>query len=299
MGGSIMVMFSIMGALAFVILGAVLVAVAMFVAATVVSIVFACGAKARREQGKKLKGLIAIPLALYAISIPVLVWFAVVWVIPLATDVEGDEYYEFSQAVTRHDPAGLEACFDARTLALEAEGEESLGSLLTCAVEYGDAECAEIVLREAKEAGTPIDLNEPLPLFAMGGEPYDAEFALIRAAGTDYSSPGMLAVLLDAGADPNVVSALGADGSTALHLVCDGGGIWSWESDDVEEALAEQDRAIRALLDAGADAAVRDADGATPQDRYGRHIEKLVEEGSLVRQRGDELIAANAVALGA
>ena len=48
-----MVMLSVMGAVAFVILGVVALALAMFVTATVVSIVFACRAKARREQGKR------------------------------------------------------------------------------------------------------------------------------------------------------------------------------------------------------------------------------------------------------
>ena len=62
MGGiSVMVMLSVMGAVAFVILGVVALALAMFVAATVVSIVFACRAKARREQGKRFKGLVAVP----------------------------------------------------------------------------------------------------------------------------------------------------------------------------------------------------------------------------------------------
>lgn len=74
MGGiSVMVMLSVMGAVAFVILGMVALALAMFVAATVVSIVFACSAKARREQGKRLKGLAAVPIVLYAVSVPVLI----------------------------------------------------------------------------------------------------------------------------------------------------------------------------------------------------------------------------------
>lgn len=298
MGGiSVLVMLSVMGTLAIVILGVVFVALAMFVAATIVGIVFACRTKTRREQGKKLKGLIAIPLVLYALSIPVLVWFAVVWVIPLAADVEGDQYYEFSQAITRHDPAGLEACFEAHALAFDETGVESLEALLTCAVEYGDVKCAEIVLREAEAAEKSIDLNEPLQLFSMDGEPYNAEYTLIRAAGEGSSSSRMLALLLDAGADPNVSSLLDADGSTALHLVCEGSDIRFWEPDSVEAACAEQERAICVLLAAGADPAALDRRGETPGDSYGALIERLVEEGSLPRERADQLLAANAPVL--
>lgn len=79
-------MLSVMGALTFVILGAVFVALLMFVAAVVVSIVFACGTKQRHEQGRKLhKGLLAIPIVLFVISVPILVWFVLVWVLPFAS----------------------------------------------------------------------------------------------------------------------------------------------------------------------------------------------------------------------
>lgn len=165
MGGiSVMVMLSVMGAVAFVILGVVALALAMFVTATVVSIVFACRAKARREQGKRLKGLAAVPIVLYAVSVPVLIWFAVVWVVSLSTDREGDEFVDFSQAVTRHDPEALQACFDADAFAFPEEGPESLAALLKIARDYEDEECASIVMREARAEGVFLAHDGPVSL---------------------------------------------------------------------------------------------------------------------------------------
>ena len=43
---------------------AIIVAITLFIAATIISIVFAAQRKQRREQGKKLGALIALPIAL-------------------------------------------------------------------------------------------------------------------------------------------------------------------------------------------------------------------------------------------
>ena len=299
MGGfSVVVMMSVMGVLAFAILGVVALALVLFVAATVVSIVFACRAKARREQGKRLKGLVAIPIALYAVSIPVLVWFATAWVAPLAADVEGDEFTDFSQSITRHEPAALRACFDADAFAFPSEGSESLAVLLEVAISYGDAPCAKAVLEAAEARGVPIDLGEPLPTYTVDGDPYDAEYALARAVGDDYSSADMVRVLLTAGADPNAPSLLDTGGGSPLHLVCDNAARVGFSADDKERALADLGKSIDLLLAHGADPAAVDGTGRTVGEHYVDALDSLVEGGSLTREQADRFIAQHAAALG-
>ena len=61
---------------------AIIVAITLFIAATIISIVFAAQRKQRREQGKKLGALIALPIALYTVSIPLLIVFSAAIFIP-------------------------------------------------------------------------------------------------------------------------------------------------------------------------------------------------------------------------
>lgn len=61
---------------------AIIVAITIFIAATIISIVFAAQRKQRREQGKKLGALIALPIALYTVSIPLLIVFSAAIFIP-------------------------------------------------------------------------------------------------------------------------------------------------------------------------------------------------------------------------
>ena len=72
-------LFSAMMALGVLLLVVGFVALGCFVAATVVSIVFFLRRKRRAAEGKKLGWLVAIPIALYAVSIPVLIFLAVVF----------------------------------------------------------------------------------------------------------------------------------------------------------------------------------------------------------------------------
>ena len=299
MGGfTVAIMFAMMGAFALVIMGVLAVALAAFVAATAVSIVFFCRRKKRAEQGKRLKGLLAVPLVLYALSIPVLVWFAVVWVVPYAADVEGDEFADFSQAVASHEPGALQECFDAGAFSFPSEGPNSLASLLEVAISYGDASCAETVLAEAAALGAPLDVNEPLPSYTVDGEPYDAEYALVRAAGRDYSSARMLGVLLEAGADPNAASLLDSGTARPLHLVCDVSWTFGLSGAELERALADAGSAIDLLLAHGADPAAVDAEGRTAGERYVERLGSLVDGGALDRERADRLVAQRAADLG-
>lgn len=81
MGGcSVLMLLSLLTAVGLVLFSVFMGAVGLFIIATVVSIVFAVRTPRRRERGKKLGALIAIPLMLYAVSIPLLVYFAVKWI---------------------------------------------------------------------------------------------------------------------------------------------------------------------------------------------------------------------------
>lgn len=299
MGGfSVVVMLSVLGAVAFVILGVVAVAFGLFVAATVVSIVFACRTKTRRERGKRLGGLVAVPIALYAVSVPVLVWFVLMWVVPIAGDGEGDELSDFSQAITRHEPEALQACFDADAFSFPSEGPESLASLLEVAIAYGEAPCAQTVLAAAEKRGAPLDVNEPLPSYTVSGDPYGAERPLARAAGSDYSSARMLSVLLEAGADPNAASLLDVEGGRPLHLVCDNVGWTSMSAEDQERALADSGESIDLLAAYGADPAAVDAAGLTAGDRLTGRLDSLVEGDALTREQANRFVAEHAESLG-
>ena len=81
MGGcSVLVLLSLLTAMGLVLFSVFLGAVGLFLVATVVAIVFAVRTSKRRERGKKLGALIAIPIVLYAVSVPVLIYFAVKWI---------------------------------------------------------------------------------------------------------------------------------------------------------------------------------------------------------------------------
>ncbi|MDY2777034.1 MAG: hypothetical protein SOU51_01460 [Collinsella sp.] len=81
MGGcSVLVLFVLLMSVGAVLLGIFLTALSVFLIATVISVVFAVRAPRRRESGKKLGALLAIPIVLYAISVPVLIYFAIEWI---------------------------------------------------------------------------------------------------------------------------------------------------------------------------------------------------------------------------
>lgn len=81
MGGcSVLMLLSLLTAVGAVLFCVFLGAAGLFFIATVVSVVFAVRTPKRRERGKKLGPLLAVPLVLYAVSIPVLIYFAVKWI---------------------------------------------------------------------------------------------------------------------------------------------------------------------------------------------------------------------------
>lgn len=105
MGGiSILMILAMMGAVTL----AIIVAITLFIAATIISIVFAAQRKQRREQGKKLGALIALPIALYTVSVPLLIVFSAAIFIPFFQSSTTITYEDCSQAIISHDFEQLE-----------------------------------------------------------------------------------------------------------------------------------------------------------------------------------------------
>ena len=291
MGGiSVLVMLTAMGALMLAIVSAL----AMFIAATVTTIVFAVRTKRRHAQGKKLKGLIAIPIVLYAISIPVLALFSVGVLAPAYHASVTATYDDCATAVTTHKPDQLERCLDAPDLQLPDEGPQSFRSLLHVAIVYGDQDCARTLLCAAKDDGRPIDLSEPLASYDKDGNPSDADCALCLATSSSFSSLDMVQTLIDFGADVN-----GADGTgkTPLHNACDDRCTTAIASDTSSASLAETDAAIDLLLGAGANVDARDQNGETPWDCYRATLDAYVRDGVLTEQEAAAHLAERAEAL--
>ena len=312
MGGmSVLALLAMVGTPAVVVLVVVCLATAAFLAATVVSVVFAARTKKRRAQGKKLKGLIAIPIVLYALSIPVLIWFSVAFVVPLAHEATISDYDDCSAAIVTHAADDLEAQLAAAGPSIPLEGAQSWESLLRISIEYGDADCAAAVIDSAGEQGVALDLDAPLADYDTDGKPFDEAPALLLAIDDNYSSPEMVEVLLEHGAGPNITlsSAAGStsdaetsDGSaTALHVACAGVGghslyIDTEQGDDLR-LLAETDEVVDLLIEYGASLTARNGERLTPWEVYRDLVGDMQENGSLTATQAREIIADRASAL--
>lgn len=291
MGGiSVLIMGAVMSAFLF----AFAAAIALFVAATVVSIVFAVRTKRRRERGKKLGGLIAIPIALYAVSIPILIFFAAGVFVPAFHAGTTTTYDDCSHAVVTHEPDQLESFLDAPDLQLPDEGPQSYRSLLHAAIECGDEECTRAILEDAEEKGRPIDLAQPLEKYGTDGNLLSTDYALCLATSSSFSSLDMVQMLIDFGAD---VNSAGDEGVTPLHNACDDQCTTAIASDTSSVSLDETDEAIDLLLDAGADVSAEDNAGETPWDYYCHTIDRYVDDGVLTEKEADAHLAARAKTL--
>lgn len=303
MGGTIMLALPLMGAIGAVIILAAIFAAVAFIGATIISIVFAAGTKKRRAEGRKLGGLIAVPIVLYVVSIPILVWFGATFVFPIVDDQLNVRYDDCRDAVVGHEPAELQDCLQTLTAPLPSEGKGSWESLLRLAVEYGDDECVQVIFDQAERQQVSLDVDDSLPGYDSEGELTDATPPLLLALGFDYSTSDMIRVLLDEGADPNItvgedaVSRLDVlEGETPLHLACQGvARAYIYVDDDERDALQlleETDEVIDLLLASGADPSAVDGKGRTPWDVYVARVESFVEEGELTEDEAAAILAA-------
>ena len=253
------------------------IAAVAFIAGVVIALVFALRTRKRREHGRKLGGLVALPIALIVLSSPVLAWCSATLVIPTFESATTTDYADCTQMVATHDPAGLEAMLGSLPHELDAEGPRSYRDLIRLAIVYEDEECLEVGLDAAQAAGHPVDLNLPLEVFDEDGEAVDSSFALIMAVSEDYCSPDMVDLLLEHGAGPDVVD---ENGMTPLLFACSGSCI-----DPIEEngkkSIEETISVISLLLKAGADADIVDPSGKTPHDLYSETIAELADRGAI------------------
>lgn len=291
MGGiSILMILAMMGAVTL----AIIVAITLFIAATIISIVFAAQRKQRREQGKKLGALIALPIALYTVSIPLLIVFSAAIFIPFFQSSTTITYEDCSQAIISHDFEQLENCLDALELQLSSEGPASYQSLLYTALVYEDEDCVRTLLEDARANNQPIDLTQPLIKYDSDNNPKDDNYALCLATSTSFGSLQMIQMLLDYGAEVNSAD---EDGYTPLHNACDDMCTTAIASDTSSASLDETDAAIDLLLTAGADINARNQLGETPWDLYCETIQRYVDDGVLTEKEASTHLAERAKTL--
>lgn len=277
MGGiSVLILLAVMSSIAFVIVAAL----ALFVAATVISIVFAARTKQRHAQGKKLGPLIAIPISFYAFSIPVLILLGALVLVPAYSSSITTTYQDCSQAIVSHDPEELELCLSAPDLDLADEGPTSYRTLLYIALVYGDEECAGAILTKAKTTDRPIDLNKPLIKYNSDNNPKSSDYALNLATSTSFSSLDMMQMLIDFGADTNSADDAG---NTPLHNACQDNCTTALASDTSSASLSETDAAIDLLLSEGANIQIENQLGKTPWDCYVQTMKRYVDDGVLTQ----------------
>lgn len=291
MGGiSILMILAMMGAVTL----AIIVAITLFIAATIISIVFAAQRKQRREQGKKLGALIALPIVFYTVSIPLLIVFSAAIFIPFFQSSTTITYEDCSQAIISHDFEQLKNCLDAPELQLPSEGPASYQSLLYTALVYEDEDCVRTLLEDARANNQPIDLTQPLIKYDSDNNPKDDDYTLCLAASTSFGSLQMIQMLLDYGAEVNSAN---EDGYTPLHNACNDMCTTAIASDTSSVSLDETDAAIDLLLTAGADIHARNQLGETPWDLYCETIQRYVDDGVLTEKEASAHLTERAKTL--
>ena len=272
-------LFSAMMALGVLLLVVGFVALGCFVAATVASIVFFLRRKRRAAEGKKLGWLVAIPIALYVVSIPVLIFLAAVFLPGGFTS----DYSSCVSAIASHDEDGLQRALESSDGSIALSGEGSYESLTWEALSYNDAVCLRAVLEHAEEQGRPVDLNRPI----ADPDNADEEGALLIAVQSPVVSCEVLRVLLEFGADPDCSSASGS-GTTPLHWVARG--LWSPDSSNAHARVDYMVEVAALLVDAGARTDVPDSQGLVPRDYFERYLEGLVEDGEISAEEQSEAL---------
>ena len=245
----------------------------LFLAAVVVTIVFAALTPRRRAAGKTLGALIAIPLALYAVSLPFLIYSMSTVVVPFAISYTTLDFDDALDAARTGDAEQLIACLEAETFSFDEQAGDTPEALLSVAVGYEREESVEALLGWLEDHDVPIDLSAPLASYDAYDELSDNRCPIIEAS--DYSaSIDVVKVLLEHGADVNAFDP--ETGWTPLMYACSGSFERYSADKSNSELLGETDEAIDILLGYGADPAMVAVDGTTAWDLYTDHVGDLV-----------------------
>lgn len=264
MGGcSVLVLLSALLAVGAAFLAVFLGALGLFLVAVVLTIVFAVRTPRRRAAGKKLGPLIAIPVVLYIISVPVLVLSLTQVIVPAAVDYTTASYADACDAVRHDNPDELERCLMATTFRFDEERGDTPENLLALAFEYRAARVVGPLLDMLDKLGHPIDVNAPLDRTDAEGDAWRSQYPLLWVCEEGNAELEAVQALVERGADINVCD--DATGWTPLMWACSGAfeGYWDAYKGDDAARLAQTEEAIDCLLDMGADPSIVSVEGDT------------------------------------
>lgn len=276
MGGcSVLVLLGALLAMGAAFLIAFLGALGLFLVAVILTIVFAVRTPRRRAAGKKLGALIAIPIVLYAVSIPVLAFSLTQVIVPFAVDYTTANYNDACEAVRHDNPDELARCLTATTFAFDDAQGDTPENLLALAFEYRSARCVGPLLDELDELGHPIDVNAPLDRTDISGEAYRSQYPLLWVCEEGNAELEAVQALIERGADINIQDE--DTGWTPLMWACAGAFEGYWDSYDGDEAacLAQTEDAIDQLLAWGADPSPASAEGDTALSIFEAYVADL------------------------
>lgn len=280
MGGcSVLVLMGVLLAVGAAFFIAFLGALGLFLMAVVLTIVFAVRTPRRRAVGKKLGPLAAIPIALYAVSIPVLAFSLTQVIIPAAVDYATESYSDACEAVRGDDPDELARCLSAAGFAFDEAQSDTPQNLLALAFEYRSARCIGPLLDGFDELGCPIDVNAPLARTDISGDVYRSQYPLLWVCEKGAAELEAARALVERGADVNVRD--DETGWTPLMWAC-AGAFSDYRGVDAkgEEADLEQtEGAIDQLLEWGADPRLASADGDTAWSLFEAYVADLQQSG--------------------
>lgn len=271
MGGcSVLILLGILASVGIVFLTVFLGALGLFIAAVIITIVFAVGTKRRKAEGRKLGALVAIPVILYVISIPVLLFSTVTVIVPTVVSSVTLDYDDAAEAVRTGDTNRLIACLDSLSFSFDAEQGDTPEDLLYIAITYERSESVDVLLDWLEEHDTPIDLNSPIPRY---GTTDDFWQPIIEASDT-HASMDVVTVLAEHGADVNAIEP--ETGWTPLMYACFGEFDRALFNDGYEDRLSNTEDAIDVLLNHGANPSIVAKDGTTSWELYEQYVGSLI-----------------------
>lgn len=250
-------------------------ALGLFLVAVILTIVFAVRTPRRRAAGKKLGALIAIPIVLYAISIPVLAISLTQVIVPFAVEYTTASYNDACEAVRHDNPDELARCLEATTFAFDDAQGDTPENLLALAFEYRSARCVGPLLDELDKLGYPIDVNAPLSRTDISGDACRTQYPLLWVCEEGNAELEAVQALVERGADIDVQDK--DTGWTPLMWACAGAFEGSWDAYDGDEAacLEQTEDAIDQLLAWGADPGVASVEEDTALSIFEAYVADL------------------------